>query len=79
LTVKLLPNNEEVTEADWVPANRLAAYNMTPGSRHILAQVYPEAMNDPGEPADEQANRSEANNPEPASSSGVPCKDEGTR
>lgn len=60
LTVELLLNNQEVTEADWVPANRLASYNMTPGSRHILAQVYPGVLLDPGEPADELANRNEA-------------------
>jgi 8-oxo-dGTP diphosphatase len=79
LTVELQPNNQEVTEADWVPANRLASYNMTPGSRHILAQVYPETLNDPGEPADELTNRNEANNPETETGPGVPCKDEGTR
>jgi len=62
LTFDLVPNNQEVTEADWVPANQLATYNMTPGTRHILALVYPDTLQDPGEPADELANRSEAEN-----------------
>jgi 8-oxo-dGTP diphosphatase len=57
LTVELVPNNQEVTEADWVSAERLAKYDMTPGTRHILAQVYPEALQDPGEPDDELGNR----------------------
>jgi 8-oxo-dGTP diphosphatase len=57
LTVDLVPNNQEVTEADWVSAERLAAYDMTPGTRHILAMIYPDALQDPGEPEDEQTNR----------------------
>ena len=59
LTVDLLPNHSEVIEADWIPANRLKAYDMTPGTRHILAQIYPETLQDPGEPADELSNRNE--------------------
>jgi len=60
LTAELLLNNQEVTEADWVPVNQLTTYDMTPGTRHILAQVYPGALLDPGEPDDELANRNEA-------------------
>ena len=60
LTFDLQPNDQEVTEADWVPAEQLATYNMTPGTRHILALVYPGALQDPGEPVDELANRNEA-------------------
>jgi 8-oxo-dGTP diphosphatase len=60
LTTELLLNHQEVTEADWVPANQLTTYDMTPGTRHILAQIYPEALQDPGEPADELANRNDA-------------------
>ena len=60
LTVELLPNHSEVTKADWVPANQLMKYNMTPGTRHILAQVYPGVLQDPGEPTDELACRNEA-------------------
>lgn len=62
LTCELIPNNQEVTEADWVPANQLARYNMTPGTRHILAQVYPGILQDPGEPSDELASRNAAEN-----------------
>lgn len=32
-------------------------YNMTPGTRHILAQLFPGALLDPGEPEDELADR----------------------
>ena len=41
LTVDLLPNTQEITEAKWVSADQLPAYELTPGTRHILAQVYP--------------------------------------
>ncbi len=57
LTVELLLNNQEVTKADWVLASQLTTYDVTPGTRHILAQVYPGVLVDPGEPADEMANR----------------------
>ena len=60
LSFDLQPNDQEVTEADWVPADQLVNYNMTPGTRHILAQIYPGALLDPGEPVDEQTNRNEA-------------------
>lgn len=60
LTAELLLNNQEVTEADWVPENQLTTYDMTPGSRHILAQIYPDTLLDPGEPDDELASRNEA-------------------
>ena len=60
VTVELIPNNQEVTEAVWVPADQLARYDMTPGTRHILVQVYPGKLLDPGEPDDEMTNRDEA-------------------
>jgi 8-oxo-dGTP diphosphatase len=50
-------NAAEVTEACWVPAAELADYDMTPGTRHVLAAVFPNAIVDPGEPADELADR----------------------
>jgi len=59
-TTELTPNDQEVTEAVWASADRLAAYAMTPGTRHILAQIYPATLKDPGEPADELSNRIEA-------------------
>ena len=70
LTAELLLNDQEVTDADWVPADQLTTYNMTPGTRHILAQIYPGALQDPGEPADELTNRNEAGAAKPASGSG---------
>lgn len=60
VTLELIPNNQEVTEAVWAPAQQLSTYNMTPGTRHILAQIYPAILKDPGEPDDELANRVEA-------------------
>ena len=60
LTCKLAPNSQEVTEALWVSADRLKKYDMTPGSRHILARVYPGVLKDPGEPNDEMSYRKEA-------------------
>jgi 8-oxo-dGTP diphosphatase len=60
LSCTLLPNSSEVAEADWAPAEQLMTYDMTPGTRHILAQVYPGVLQDPGEPIDELANRDEA-------------------
>jgi 8-oxo-dGTP diphosphatase len=60
LTSELQANASEVTEADWVPLERLAAYDMTPGTRHILALVYPGRLRDPGQPSDELANRNQA-------------------
>jgi 8-oxo-dGTP diphosphatase len=60
VTTELKPNDQEVTEAHWVATNRLSAYNMTPGTRHILAQLHPAALQDPGEPDDELAVRDEA-------------------
>ncbi|MGK2944726.1 MAG: NUDIX domain-containing protein [Desulfuromonadales bacterium] len=59
LTVDLKPNSSEVIEAEWVPASRLIAYDMTPGTRHILAQIYPDTLQDPGEPVDELFYRNE--------------------
>ena len=60
LTVEMKLNDQEVSEADWVTKNQLATYDITPGTRHILAQVYPGTLLDPGEPDDELANRNEA-------------------
>lgn len=60
LTVGLAPNNQEVTEASWVGAGDLRAYDLTPGTRHILAQVFPGSLRDPGEPEDELASRNQA-------------------
>jgi len=57
VTVELQLSNKEVAEAGWIPANHLASYDMTPGTRHILAQVFPEIVMDPGEPDDELASR----------------------
>jgi len=56
-------NHGEVTEAAWVAATELHRYDMTPGTRHILAQVLPDRVSDPGEPEDELANRLDAGNP----------------
>ena len=60
LGVDLLPNHSEVIEAKWVPENRLIAYDMTPGTRHILAQIFPETLQDPGVPVDELFYRNES-------------------
>ena len=65
VTFDLHLSNEEVAEADWIPASRLATFDMTPGTRHILALIYPEIVKDPGEPVDELANRDLAINPTP--------------
>lgn len=60
LTMALALNDQEVTEAIWVNANDLGAYNMTPGTRHVLAQLFPGSLRDPGEPEDELASRDQA-------------------
>lgn len=60
VTLSLQPNSMEVTEATWVPEKQLATYDMTPGTRHILAQLFPKALQDPGEPDDELDNRNKA-------------------
>ena len=57
ITLELTPNQGEVTEALWVGAKNFIRYNMTPGTRHILAQLFPGALLDPGEPEDELADR----------------------
>jgi len=54
---ELCPNGAEVTEARWVPAAELSRYDMTPGTRHVLAQIFPGCLNDPGQPVDELAER----------------------
>ena len=63
LSLELIPDNQEVTEALWVGADNFRAYNMTPGTRHILAQIYPGSIKDPGEPDDELANRGKLEQP----------------
>jgi 8-oxo-dGTP diphosphatase len=63
LTFNLLPQISEITEADWVPADQLTSYDMTPGTRHILALIYPEALPDPGAPADEMTFRKRLEQP----------------
>ncbi|MCM2265062.1 MAG: NUDIX domain-containing protein [Desulfuromonadales bacterium] len=54
---ELSPNGAEVTEARWVPATELSRYSMTPGTRHVLARLFPDCLVDPGQPADELADR----------------------
>jgi 8-oxo-dGTP diphosphatase len=54
---ELLPNETEVIEARWVPADQLYRYDMTPGTRHVLAKLFPGYLTDPGQPADELAAR----------------------
>ncbi len=49
-------NTDEVTRAAWVPPEQLNQVSMTPGTRHILAQVFPSCLIDPGVPEDELAN-----------------------
>jgi 8-oxo-dGTP diphosphatase len=51
------PNGAEVTEARWVPVHDLGQYDMTPGTRHVLAGLFPGGPADPGQPADELAAR----------------------
>jgi len=53
----LRPNGAEVTEARWVAVPELPCYPMTPGTRHILAQLFPGWLTDPGQPVDELAER----------------------
>lgn len=57
---ELRPNGAEVTEACWVPAAELTRYPMTPGTRHVLARVFPGCLPDPGLPEDELAERRQA-------------------
>ena len=57
LSSALEVNHGEVTEAVWVASEDLHRYDMTPGTLHILAQVFPDQLNDPGEPEDELSNR----------------------
>lgn len=54
---ELCPNGAEVTEARWVPATELCRYPMTPGTRHVLAQLFPGCLPDPGQSEDELAAR----------------------
>lgn len=67
LTSNLTLNGSEVTEAAWAAANSLQKYNMTPGTRHVLAKVFPGRLFDPGEPADELASRQTAEKGSPTS------------
>jgi 8-oxo-dGTP diphosphatase len=57
---ELHPNGAEVTEARWVPAAELHRFNMTPGTRHVLARLFPDRLVDPGQPTDELAERARA-------------------
>ena len=41
LTFDLQPNGSECTEAQWVNREQLADFNLPPGTRHILGQVFP--------------------------------------
>lgn len=52
-------NTDEVTRAAWVHPEKLNQVSMTPGTRHILAQVFPSCLIDPGVPEDELANISQ--------------------
>ncbi len=42
LSFDLVPNGQECTEAVWAPKGELADYAVPPGTRHILAKVFPE-------------------------------------
>jgi 8-oxo-dGTP diphosphatase len=48
-------NPGEVTRAAWVTPEQFSGISMTPGTRHILAQVFPGRLVDPGVPEDELA------------------------
>jgi 8-oxo-dGTP diphosphatase len=63
ISFDLQPNGEEVTEARWVPADELYRYFMTPGTRHVLARLFPGSLADPGQPEDELSERIAADNP----------------
>jgi 8-oxo-dGTP diphosphatase len=41
LSVELRPNGAECTEAIWVHRDQLPTFDLTPGSRHILAKIFP--------------------------------------
>lgn len=41
-TFDLQPNGIECTEAQWVDRKKLSSYNLPPGTRHILGQVFPD-------------------------------------
>ncbi len=41
LALTLVPNGEECTEAMWVPKELLVEMDTPPGTRHILAKVFP--------------------------------------
>jgi 8-oxo-dGTP diphosphatase len=42
LTFEPTPDGVECTEALWVEKERLAGFDLTPGTRHILAKVFPD-------------------------------------
>jgi 8-oxo-dGTP diphosphatase len=52
MTFDLRPNGRECTEANWVDKERLAAFDITPGTRYILSRVFPELHLDKGPPPD---------------------------
>ena len=72
VSIELTPNQQEVTEARWVGAGELGAYDLTPGTRHILAQLFPGSLHDPGEPQDELASRKQAEAAGPRPKQSVP-------
>jgi 8-oxo-dGTP diphosphatase len=41
LSSELRPNGVECTEAVWIDKERLPTFDLTPGTRHILAKVFP--------------------------------------
>ncbi|ALC15706.1 ADP-ribose pyrophosphatase YjhB, NUDIX family [Desulfuromonas soudanensis] len=41
LSAELRPNGSECTEAIWVHRDQLHPFDLTPGSRHILAKIFP--------------------------------------
>ena len=41
LSLDLVPNGDEVTEAIWAPREQLTAIDLPPGTRHILSKVFP--------------------------------------
>jgi 8-oxo-dGTP diphosphatase len=42
LSLELRPNGTECTEAAWIDKELLPRFDLTPGTRHILAKVFPE-------------------------------------
>jgi len=55
LSLDLVPNGQECTEAIWVPMEDLRTYDIPPGTRHILAKIFPGADLGSGPPPDRTA------------------------